>query len=146
MHCACLVAQSSLTLCNTLDYSLPGSSVHGIFFSKNAGVGCHFLLQRIFPTQGLRSASLALQAESLTLNHWGSPKINALIFIRKSLLNIHWKDWCWSWNFKTLNTWCKELTHWKRPWWWERLKAGGEGDNRGWDGWMASMTQWTWSE
>ena len=37
-----------------------------------------------------------------------------------------------------------ELTHWKRPWWWERLKAGGVGDNRGWDGWMASPTQWTW--
>ena len=36
------------------------------------------------------------------------------------------------------------LTHWKRPWCWERLKAGGEGDHRGWDGWMASLTQWTW--
>ena len=34
--------------------------------------------------------------------------------------------------------------HWKRPWCWERLRAGGEGDNRGWDGWMASPTQWTW--
>ena len=43
-----------------------------------------------------------------------------------------------------LATWCEELTHWKRPWCWERLKAGGEGDNRGWDGWMASPTQWTW--
>ena len=43
----------------------------------------------------------------------------------------------------TLATWCKELTHWKRFWCWERLKAG-EGDNRGWDGWMASPTQWTW--
>ena len=43
-----------------------------------------------------------------------------------------------------LATWCKELTHLKRPWCWERLKAGGEGDNRGWDGWMASPTQWTW--
>ena len=40
--------------------------------------------------------------------------------------------------------WCKELTHWKRPWCWERLKAGGEGDNRGWDSWMASLTWWTW--
>ena len=40
-------------------------------------------------------------------------------------------------------TWCKELTHWKRPWCWERLKAG-EGDDRGWDGWMASLTWWTW--
>ena len=38
----------------------------------------------------------------------------------------------------------KELTHWKRPWCWERLRAGGEGDNRGWDGWMASSTRWTW--
>ena len=44
----------------------------------------------------------------------------------------------------TLATWCKELTHWKRPWCWERLKAGGEGDDRGWDCWMASRTQWTW--
>ena len=41
-------------------------------------------------------------------------------------------------------TWCKKLTHWKRPWCWERLKAGGDGDDRGWDGWMASPTQWTW--
>ena len=40
-------------------------------------------------------------------------------------------------------TWCEELTHWKRPWCWGRLKVGGEGDNRGWDGWMASLTQWT---
>ena len=40
--------------------------------------------------------------------------------------------------------WCKELTHWKRPWGWERLKAGGEADDRGWDGWMASPTQWRW--
>ena len=48
------------------------------------------------------------------------------------------KNWCWSWNSNTLVTWCEELTHWKRPWCWERLKAGGEGDDRGWDGWMAS--------
>ena len=41
-------------------------------------------------------------------------------------------------------TWCKELTHWKKPWWWERLKAGGEGYDRGWEGWMSSPTQWTW--
>ena len=41
-----------------------------------------------------------------------------------------------------LATWCKELTHWKRPWCWERLKAGGKGDDRGWHGWMASPTQW----
>ena len=44
----------------------------------------------------------------------------------------------------TLATWCEGLTHWKRPWCWERLRAGGEGDDRGWDGWMASPTRWTW--
>ena len=63
---------------------------------------------------------------------------------RKSTLNIHWKDWCWSWSSNTLTTWCKELTYWKRPWCWERLRAGGEGDDRGWDGWMASLTWWSW--
>ena len=50
----------------------------------------------------------------------------------------------YSWNSNTLATWCEELTHWKRPWCCERLGAGGEGDDRGWDGWMASPTQWTW--
>ena len=43
--------------------------------------------------------------------------------------NIHWQEKCWSFN--TLATWCKELTHWKRPWCWESLKAGGQGDGRG---------------
>ena len=61
---------------------------------------------------------------------------------RKSTLNIHWKDWHRSSN--TLVTWCKEMTHLTRPWWWKRLKAGGEGDDRGWDGWLASPTRWTW--
>ena len=57
---------------------------------------------------------------------------------------VHWKDWCWSWNSSTLATSCKELTHWKRLWCWEGLGAGGEGEDRGWDGWMASLTWWTW--
>ena len=52
--------------------------------------------------------------------------------------------WCWSWNSNTLATWCEELTHLKRPWYWERLKVGGEVNDRGWDGWTASPTQWTW--
>ena len=63
---------------------------------------------------------------------------------RKSVLNILEKDWCWSWNSNTFTVCCIELTHLKRPWCWERLRAGGEGDDRGWDGWMASQTQWTW--
>ena len=49
-----------------------------------------------------------------------------------------------SWNSSTLATSCKELTHWKRLWCWDGLGAGGEEDHRGWDGWMASLTRWTW--
>ena len=41
--------------------------------------------------------------------------------------------------------WCKQLTHWQRPWCWRRLRAEGEGDDRGWDGWVASPMQWTWT-
>ena len=63
---------------------------------------------------------------------------------RRPVLGVHWKDCCWGWNSKTLATSCEELTHWKRPWFWEGLGAGGEGDDRGWDGWMASLTWWTW--
>ena len=62
---------------------------------------------------------------------------------RKSVLNIHWKDWCYSWNSNTLATWWEELTNWKRPWCWERSKVG-EGDDRKCDGWMALLTWWTW--
>ena len=63
---------------------------------------------------------------------------------RQSVLNIHWKDWRWSWNSNTLATWCEELTHLKRPWCWERLNMEGEGDDREWGGSMASPTQQTW--
>ena len=73
---------------------------------------------------------------------WTSRRTNQSI-IRRSVLGVHCKDWCWSWNSSTLANSCKELTHWKRPWCWEGLGAGGEGDDRGWDGWMASLTRWT---
>ena len=48
------------------------------------------------------------------------------------------------WSSNTLATWCKQLTQRKSPWCWERLKAKGQEGSRGWDGWMASPTQWTW--
>ena len=64
-------------------------------------------------------------------------------FWRRSALGFLWKEWYWSWNSSTLATSCKELTHWKRLWCWEGVGAGGEGDDRGWDGWMASLTWWT---
>ena len=59
-------------------------------------------------------------------------------------IKCHWKDWCWNWSSNTLVTSCEELTHWKRPWFWEILTAGGEGVDRGWDGWTALLTRWTW--
>ena len=58
-------------------------------------------------------------------------------------LNIHWKDWYWSWSSSTSVIRWVEPTHWKRLWCWEVLRAV-EGDDRGWNGWMASLTQWIW--
>ena len=54
------------------------------------------------------------------------------------------KGLIWSWNSSILAISCEELTHWERPWCLEGLRAGGEGDDRGWDGWMASLTRWAW--
>ena len=109
---------------------------------KNTGVGCNFLLQcmKVKSESGVAQSCPTLsdpmdcslkgssvhgifQARAL---EWG-----AIAFSERNLvLNIHWKDWCWSWNFNCLATWCEELTHWKISWCWERLKAGGEGDDR----------------
>ena len=72
---------------------------------------------------------------------WTARKSNQSI-LKEINPEYSFKDRCWS--SKTLATWCKEPTHWKRPWCWERLKAGEEGDNRGWNGWMASPIQCTW--
>ena len=59
-------------------------------------------------------------------------------------MGVHWKDWCWSRSSNTLATWWKIRLTGKEPDAGKRLKAGGEGDNRGSDGWMASLTRWTW--
>ena len=84
-----------------------------------------------------------------------------LYWVRKMVISLHYGDQYWmievqpSWVFigRTdseaetpvfLATSCEELTHWKRLWCWEGLGAGGEGDDRGWDGWMVSLTRWTW--
>ena len=57
---------------------------------------------------------------------WTATRSNRSI-LKRSTLNIHWKDWCWSWTFNTMATWCKERTHGQRPWCWGRLRAEGEG-------------------
>ena len=72
---------------------------------------------------------------------WTAKRSNQSI-LKESILNILWKDWFWS--SYSLATWYKEPTHRKRLWAWERLRAKGEGRYRAWDGWMASLTQWTW--
>ena len=57
---------------------------------------------------------------------------------RKSVLTIHWKDWCWSWSYNILATWYEEPNHWKRPWCWERLTVKGEGGSDE----MVEMVRW----
>ena len=84
----------------------------------------------MFIQQLIFDKAIKNKAESIVLSINGAWKIGYLHY--------------WSWNFNTLATWCKELTHLKRPWCWERLRAGGEGDDRRWYGWMVSLIQWTW--
>ena len=74
-HVLCLVAQSCPTLCNPMDYSLPGSSVYGDSPEKNTGVGCHALLQGIFKTQGSSPGLLRCRQVLYHLSHQGSPRI-----------------------------------------------------------------------
>ena len=78
---------------------------------------------------------------------WGSlglQGVQASQSKRKPTLNPHWKDWCSIGSSDALAIWWEEAIHWKRPWCWERLRAGSEGGDRGLDIWMASLTQWTW--
>ena len=74
---------------------------------------------------------------------WTARRSNQSI-LKEISPGILWKEWCWSWNSSTLATSWEELTHWERLWCWEGLWAGGEGDDRGWDGWMASLIRWMW--
>ena len=80
---------------------------------------------------------------------WTAKRSNQSI-LKKSVLNIHWKGWCWSWNSNTLATWCEELTYWKRSWCLgkiEHRRRRGQQRMRwleGFTDWMASLTGWTW--
>ena len=73
---------------------------------------------------------------------WTAKRSNQSVLKEINPEYIHWKHWCWNWSSNTLATWCKVPSYWKRPWCWVILKAGGEGDDRGWD--PASLAQWTW--
>ena len=109
-------------------YSLSGSSVHGIFQAKILEwVAISFSRESFQPKTRIWVSSIRVRFSPL----WAT----------KEALNIHWKDWCWSWSYNTLATWCEKPSHWKRPWCWERLKAG-EGSYWGWDSWYMIWMRW----
>ena len=134
------------------------TNLDSIFKSKDITLltKVHLVKALVFPVAMYRGESWIIKkAEHLRIDAfelwcwrrllrvpWTAMRSNQSV-LNEISLNIHWKDWCWSWNSNTLVKWCEKLTHWKRPWCWERLKAGGEGGNGGWDGWMASPTRWT---
>ena len=110
------VAQSCPTLCNPMNCSTPGLPVHH-----------------------------QLPEFTQTHIHRVSDSIHHLIHCRLLLLLPPIPPSIGRNEAETLVLWpCEELTHWERLWCWEGLGAGGEGDDRGWDGWMASLTRWTW--
>ena len=73
------------------------------------------------------------------LGLWGDPASQSE---RKSVLNIYWKDWCWQWNSNIWLMWRNDS--FEKTLMLVKIEDGGEGDDRGWDDWMASLTQWTW--
>ena len=100
-----------------------------------------------------------LRSEELMLLNYGVGEDSLFFFIWRRLLRVPWtarrfnqsilkvtspgcslKDWCWSWNSDTLATWCEELSQFKRPWCWERLRAGEKGSTEdemvGWHHWL----------
>ena len=119
-----------------------------IFFLAWEFLGSTFCLPGVQPTPHAVEAWSPNTWNNFQVQHtavltWTVGSSNQSI-LKEISPEYYWKDWCWSWNSNTLGTWCEELTHLKGLWCWERLKVGWEGDDRGWDGWMASPTRWTW--
>ena len=141
--------QSCLTLSHPIDGSPPGSPVPGILQARTLEwVAISFSNAWKWKNKVKSLSCVPLLATPWTAAYQAPPSMG---FSKQEYWSgvplpslIHWKDWCWSWNSNTLATCCKKLTHLKRPCYWERLRAVGEGDDRGWDGWMASLTRWTW--
>ena len=129
-------------------------SIESMGFSRPEYWSGYSLLQGIFPTQGSNPGLWHCRQILYQLSHKGSPRILEWVVYpfssrpswprNQTTVSCIAGGFFTKWAINTLTTWCEELTHWKRPWWWQRLKAGGEGDNRGWDGWMASPTGWAW--
>ena len=103
----------------TSSHSLKGLKSYDVFYSSDPK------RVRVGQWEGLGGCGISSRQQMLRSRHEGREKRRIL------------KD-------SSAIGWCKELTHWRRPWCWRRLKAKGEGAGRGWDGWIASSTQWTW--
>ena len=103
---------------------------------------------------GMRPVSPCIAGRCFTTEPPGKPFLTLLLLIWRDVKfkkgSNMWSESHWMLLTKApcvwsaLKDWDKEPSHWKRPWCWERLRAGREGGDRGWDGWMASPTQWTW--
>ena len=116
--------------------SLASAALAGRFFTTSATCGWSLFPGHPAPTferkdcldreKGVQQGRQRLYIPRESLGQKGDQTSQSQ---RKPTLNIHLKDWCWSWSSNTLATWYEELTHWKRPWCWERLKAAEEGDD-----------------
>jgi len=129
-------------------------SIESMGFSRPEYWSGYPLLQGIFPIQGSNPGLWHCRWILYQLSHKGSPRILEWVAYpfssrsswprNQTTVSCIAGGFFTKWAIRTLTTWCEELTHWKRPWWWQRLKAGGEGDDRGWEGWMALPTGWAW--
>ena len=135
------------------------TNLHSILKSRNITLptNVHLVKSMVFPVVMYGCESWIIKKTE----HW---RIDAFeLWCWRRLLRVPWtarrsnqsvlkeispeyslEGWCWSRNSNILATSCEELTHLKRRWCWKRLKVGGEGDDIGWDGWMGSLTRWTW--
>ena len=102
----------------------------------------HDVRKSTVPEEGHLGETSPLTQDKLPANLQQQLASHVSEFFGSGSFNSSWVTLIW--NSNTLATSWEELTHWKRPWCWEGLEAGGEGDDRGWDGWMASPTQWAW--
>ena len=123
--------------------TLNSPTVWGIVFKKNFGMRAARRVTLFLLTGKLSAEELMLLNCGVGEDSWESLGLQGdptSPFWRRSVLGVHWKDWWWSWSSSSLVMWCEKL-----KWCWERLRAEGEEGVRGWDSWMASLMQWTWT-
>ena len=143
------VAQSCLTLCAPVVCSTPGLPVHH-WLPEFTQTHVHRVSDAIQPSHPLSSPSppdLSLSQHQGLFQWVSSSHMCVYMYVcvcRRYMMqgSLHV---CVCVCVCVEDIWFKELTHWKRPWCWEKLRTRGEGDDRGWDGWMASPTWWAWA-